>query len=136
MFACGLTYLAMLQAKVGEKTLIPSNENVLDSLESNSPIGMTLAIRKKNKVSDMSIIKAHPEGANARIVSLKKLIQEMISPNAVDRPTASVVLQNLEKVGRSTINMTISTFVNFKITVCSMASLNSIMCNLKIAGHV
>ena len=136
IFASGLTYLAMLQAEVGKKTLIPRNENVLDSLESNSPIGMTLAMRKKKEVSDMSIIKTDSKGATAHIVSLEKLIQEMISPNAVDRPTASVVLQNLEKVGRSTINMTISTFVNFKITVCSMASLNSIMCNLKIAGHV
>ena len=121
---------------MGKKTLIPRNENVLDSLESNSPIGMTLAMRKKKEVSDMSIIKTDSKGATARIVSLEKLIQEMISPNVVDRPTASVVLQNLEKVGRSTINMTTSTFVNFKITVCSMASLNSIMCNLKIAGHV
>ena len=119
IFASGLTYLAMLQAEVGKKTLIPRNENVLDSLESNSPIGMTLAMRKKNEVSDMSIIKTDSKGATAHIVSLEKLIQEMISPNAVDRPTASVALQNLEKVGRSTINMTISTFVNFKITVCS-----------------
>ena len=41
IFASGLTYLAMLQAEVGKKTLIPRNENVLDSLESNSPVGMT-----------------------------------------------------------------------------------------------
>ena len=99
----------MLQAEVGKNTLIPRNENVLDSLESNSPIGMTLAIRQKNKVSDMSIIKIDPESMPAHNVSLKKVIQEMISPNGVDRPTASLVLQGLEKVGLW--NMTKSTFV-------------------------
>ena len=92
IYAAGLTFLAILQAKKGKKMLIPQIETPMDDSELHAPsIGQLIAERIKYKVPELSIVKTEEEQR-----SLKSLISQMTCVNPEERLSASKVLDFLE----------------------------------------
>ena len=93
IYAAGLTFLAILQARE-EKNLIPRIETPLHDSEYHPfSIGLLISERIKYKVEELNIVRI--EGDK---ISLKQLISEMTRVNPKERLTASAVLRKLNKV--------------------------------------
>ena len=97
IYAAGLTFLAILQAKKGKKMLIPRIETPRDDSELHTDsIGRLIAERIKYKVPELNIVKI--EGEQRR---LKRLISRMTCVNPEERLSAMHVLyflHNLESM--------------------------------------
>ena len=94
IYAAGLTFLAILQAKRRKKMLIPQIETPIDdsALFADS-IGRLIAERIKYKVSELNIVEL--EGSQKR---LKQLISRMTCVNPEERWSAAKVLDVLNNV--------------------------------------
>ncbi len=98
IFALGLTYLALIQAKQG-KNLRPEAE-ICDESQWAYPIGFVMFTRKMNpqmKLSDFVLFKEKVED-NKDIRKVKELIRGATSVKPEDRPTALQVLQIFENI--------------------------------------
>ena len=94
IYAAGLTFLAILQAKKGNKLLIPRIETPMDDSELHVPsVGQLIAERMKYKVPELGIVKV--EEPNGR---LKRLISQMTSVSPDKRWSAVKVLRALVEV--------------------------------------
>ena len=97
IYAAGLTFLAILQAKKGKKMLIPQIETPQDDSEFYvQSIGQLIAERIKYKVPELSIVKM--EGTQPK---WKRLISQMTCVNPEERLSAERVLyviHNLQSV--------------------------------------
>ena len=88
IYACGLTFLAILQAEKGKKMLIPQIETPMDNSEFYvQSIGQLIAERIKYKVPELNIVKI--EGPQKR---LKQMISLMTCLNPEERLSAGRVL--------------------------------------------
>ena len=100
IYAAGLTFLAILQAKKGKKMLIPQIETPMDDSEFHAlSIGQLIAERIKYKAQELSIVKIEGEQK-----SLKRLISQMTCVNPEERLPASKVLDFLEVRSSSTFS--------------------------------
>ena len=100
IYAAGLTFLAILQAKKGKKMLIPQIETPMDDSELHAPsIGLLISERIKYKVPELSIVKI--EGPQR---SLKRLISQMTCIHPEDCLPASKVLDFLEVRSQFTVD--------------------------------
>ena len=92
IYAAGLTFLAILQAKKGTKMLIPQIETPMDDSEFNLPsIGQLIAERIKYKVKKLNTV--HFKGP---AMNLKWIIREMTCVNPEEHLSASETLEKLE----------------------------------------
>ena len=91
IYACGLTFLALVQAKKGDKMLIPQLETADDPSELIAPIGLTMVTRQRNGVQELSVVAVDDESSNLR-KEMKKLIKAMTDFLPRERLTASEVL--------------------------------------------
>ena len=88
IYAAGLTFLAILQSKKGNKMLIPHIETPTEDSELYAPsIGLLISERIKYKVPELSIVKA--EGPQK---SLKWLISRMTCIHPGERLSAANVM--------------------------------------------
>ena len=73
IYAAGLTFLAILQAKKGKKMLIPRIETPMDDSEYHAPsIGQLIAERIKYKVSELNVVTL--EGSTKDLKAIISLI--------------------------------------------------------------
>ena len=94
IYAAGLTFLAILQAKKGKKMLIPQIETPMEDSEFHAlSIGQLIAERIKYKVRELSIVKI--EGKQG---SLKWLVSQMTCVNPEKRLSAMDVILILRKL--------------------------------------
>ena len=94
VYAAGLTFLAILQARKGQKLLIPQIETPTDDSELRVPsIGLLIAERIKYKIPELSLVKT--EGPHK---SLKWLISQMTNVNPEERLSAEKVLDILNNL--------------------------------------
>ncbi len=107
IFALGVTYLTLLQAKEG-RSLKPIVEGCSESERAN-PIGYVMFTRKVNKKrglfgllkrrnSKLVVIK-DKAGDNEDILTVKGLIRQATSVEPDDRPNAQQMLEKLETLG-------------------------------------
>ena len=94
IYAAGLTFLAILQAKKGKKVLIPQIETPMEDSELHVPsIGLLISERIKYKVPELKIVTL-----NGPLKNLKLLISQMTRVNPEERLSAEEVLGVLESV--------------------------------------
>ena len=94
IYAAGLTFLAILQAKKGKKMLIPQIETPMDDTEFyTDSIGRLIAERIKYKVSELNIVTL-----NGPAEKLKWLISQMTCVNPEERLSAAEVLDKLRNL--------------------------------------
>ena len=117
IFAMGLTYLAIIQAKKGNTVLSPCIETAQDPSELVTPAGLTLVTRMRYKVQDLNIVvidDATPIGSTSdaagagslpedpRMTSeIKKLIRKMTCFKPEDRLSVNEVYENLQTIAES-----------------------------------
>ena len=90
IYACGLTFLAMLQIQVGNKMLIPRIETPQDDSEIHVPsVGQLISERIKYQRGDLDIVKDDRENGNSQEVQLRSLIQKMTKVIPKERVSAS-----------------------------------------------
>ena len=108
IYACGLTFLAMVQTPSGRKMLIPQIETAQEDSELFAPsIGQLMAERIKYKSTNLEIVttdkseddKAHHMTCGSQETEIKRLIQKMTSIAPSERPSASQSLRILLQVG-------------------------------------
>ena len=88
IYAAGLTFLAMLQAKKGQKILIPHIETPMHDSEFHVPsIGQLIAERIKYNIPELNIVRVRG--------TFTRLISEMTSIRPEERLSASEVLDHL-----------------------------------------
>ena len=125
IYAAGLTFLAILQAKKGKRMLIPQIETPMDDTEFHAPsIGQLIAERIKYKVPELNIVKIEGEQIN-----LKWLISQMTRVNPEERLSASKVLELVKGVETSLkvrIQFTVKCFnvlyvLSSSFTYCSLS---------------
>ena len=108
IYACGLTFLAMIQTSAGKKMLMPQIETPQDDSEVFAPsIGQLVAERIKYKSANLEIVvtdetgddRNHHVTCGPQETKIKRLIQKMtcIEPNK--RLSASESLRILLQVG-------------------------------------
>ena len=91
IYAAGLTFLAILQAKKGKKMLIPHIETPMEDSEFHAPsIGQLIAERIKYKVPELNIAKVKG--------TLMRLISKMTCVKPRERLSATNVLNALNTV--------------------------------------
>ena len=109
MYTMGLTFLALLRARDGNKLLQPRIGTPQDGSELRAPIGQLIAERIKYKVKELNIVVIDNDnenmgdsGKNLNIPNeIRKIIQEMTCVKPEDRLSASqtlALLQQLQKV--------------------------------------
>ena len=107
IYAAGLTFLAMIQAKKGCRKLVPQIETPQDNSELHAQsIGQLIAERVKYKVKELSIVQAQGMEASPDAVSdmditshdVRKLIQKMTCVDPMETITAAQVQQILQQV--------------------------------------
>ena len=98
VYAAGLTFTAMLQAKSGG-SLIPKVESSLQSSETMISIGSAAYTRYRNNHNEIKVV-VHDRNDTTVVKNLKSIIERMtcFSPNA--RITASEVEERLEVLKR------------------------------------
>ena len=107
IFASGLTFLAMLQAKPG-RNLVPKAEGILEPSEKRIPIGILLASRMR-QIRSQEIIAQDPDQLLNIIVSdtllddefttrVKDVIRMMTNANPEKRPSPAEVEASLKTV--------------------------------------
>ena len=90
-YAAGLAFLAILQAKKGQKMLIPHIETPMDDSEFHAPsIGLLISERIKYNVPELNIVTL-----NGPAINLKWLISQMTCVNPEKRLSAHKVLDVL-----------------------------------------
>ena len=108
IYACGLTFLTMVQTPSGRKMLIPQIETAQEDSELFAPsIGQLMAERIKYKSTNLEIVvtdkseddKAHHMTCGSQETEIKRLIQKMTSIAPSERPSASQSLRILLQVG-------------------------------------
>ena len=115
IYAAGLTFLAILQARKEQKLLIPQIESPMDDSELRVPsIGLLIAERIKYKVPELNIVKT--EGPSR---SLKWFISQMTSVNPEERLSAEKVLDILNNLE--------SAELDFNLEVCKNKILPVVM---------
>ena len=101
IYACGLTFLAILQAKDGSKMLIPQIETPQHDSELHAPsIGQLISERVKYKVQELDIVMIDAAETNEEQLArnwVKKLIKQMTCFQPEDRLSAGQVLELLMK---------------------------------------
>ena len=100
IFAAGLTFLAMIQAKDGGRRLIPHIETPRDDSELHNPIGQLIAERIKYKIPELQIVTTETTKRSEEMTdqSLRQLIRQMTSANPDSRLSSDVVINLLAKV--------------------------------------
>ena len=100
IYAAGLTFLAMLQAKKGRNALIPRIETAQDDSELHVPsIGQLIAERIKYKSKALDVVKDTRE--TIFFAKLKGLIKKMTHFNPEERITAKKALDELLTLNRA-----------------------------------
>ena len=98
IYACGLTFLAMLQAKKGNQMLIPRIETPQDDTELHVlSIGQLIWERMRYKVSELNIVLIQDDlGKEERKpLMIRQLIKEMTCMPPEERLSAEAVFQSL-----------------------------------------
>ena len=103
IFAAGLTFLAMIQAKDGCRKLIPHIETPRDDSELHNSIGQLIAERIKYKVPELNIVVTEQtsdanSSAEKTENNLRQLIRQMTCVNAEERVSGGAVFDLLIKV--------------------------------------
>ena len=115
IYAAGLTFLAMIQAKEGCKKLVPQIETPQDDSELHvQSIGQLIAERIKYKVKNLNIVVNDEKKAKAMSIEMneaRKLIQKMTSVDPKDRLTADQVMDLLIQVNASLVDDCTITYV-------------------------
>ena len=107
IYAAGLTFLAMLQAKAKDKMLIPHNETPMEDSEFHVPsIGLLISERIKYKVPELNIVKI--DGTSK---GLKWLIRQMTSIDPEKRFSAENLLEQLPPTDINTAKDNEVTFI-------------------------
>ena len=121
IFAAGLTFLAMLQAKDGGRKLTPRIETPLDDSELYHPIAQLIAERIKYNIPELEIVTTEAISTAATFEvktehSLRELVRQMTCVNTTDRLSGDDVFDILAKVinGKSVISHEIDAW--FSIT--------------------
>ena len=101
VYAAGLTFTTMLQARQGRK-LVPRAEGSLQSLETKMPIGLSAFTRMDNHYPDISVVEPKATG-DKLITKIKEIIRKMTCTCPMERLQASEVehmlLGTLDQVG-------------------------------------
>ena len=91
IYAAGLTFLAILQSRKGQKMLIPHIETPMDASELHVPsIGQLISERIKYKVPELNIVTS-----NIPTKNIKWLISRMTCVNPEERLSAAQILELL-----------------------------------------
>ena len=103
IFACALTFLALIQENEESTSLVPRIETPLDDSEYYSPsIGQLIAERIKYKIPELNVVvpveKTDISGEDQLKNEIRKLIQRMTCVNPEDQIYAFQVLRSLEQV--------------------------------------
>ena len=100
IYACGLTFLAILQAKDDTRMLVPHIETPRDHSELHVPIGSLIAERIKYKVPELNIVTIEKDINLNTTSKIKRLIREMTHVKPEDRFSASDVVVTLETIAQ------------------------------------
>ena len=103
IFAAGLTFLAMIQAKDGARKLVPHIETPRDDSELHNPIGQLIAERIKYKIPELQIVTTETTETTSTSEEktdqrLRQLIRQMTSVNPENRLSSDALLYLLAKV--------------------------------------
>ena len=102
IYAAGLTFLAMLQAKKGNNALIPQIETALEESEVHAPsIGQLIAERMKYKVKELHVVSEIGANSNTKLQESKRLIKQMTHFNPKERLSAHQVYDQLLMLNRA-----------------------------------
>ena len=116
IYAAGLTFLAILQAKKGMKMLIPKIETPMEDSELHIPsIGLLISERIKYKVGELNVVTFDGPAKN-----VKGLISQMTCVHPQERLSARKVLDVLESLKTNKVKL--------KFVVVSIA----LMCSIEI----
>ena len=96
VYAAGLTFTAMLQARQGRK-LVPRAEGSLQSSETKMPIGLAAFTRTTSQHPDISVVEAKATD-DKLTTEIKELVREMTHISPTDRKSASAVEDALDKM--------------------------------------
>ena len=106
VYAAGLTFTAMLQAKAGHE-LVPEVEGSLVASEIRMPIGLAANTRCRNKRSEIQVVITDKSSDSSAVRTLKRIIERMtyFSPEA--RISALQVYEKLEALkNRDSLDVT------------------------------
>ena len=98
VYACGLTFLALLQADPEKQMLIPRIETAKDYSERHLPIGQLIAERIKYNVQELDIVVVNFEQSDFRIIEIKELIRKMTNVKPDQRLTARGVITWIQAI--------------------------------------
>ena len=105
VYACGLTFLAILQSKRGKALLVPHLETADDQADLINPIASTIVTRMKYNHKNLNIVKIEdPSHASSAVFlqnEIRKLIEKMTCVNPHDRMSALDVLHTLHDLDQS-----------------------------------
>ena len=96
IFASGLTFLAILQAKERRRMLVPQIETPMDHSELHVPIGSLIAERIKYKVQELNIVVTKDE--RDVVGKVKNLIREMTKTKPEERLHVTDVVISVEAI--------------------------------------
>ena len=94
VYAAGLTFTAMLQAKPGE-SLVPKIEGSLQSFESNMPIGLAAFTRCQNRHNEIQVVVQH-RNDTPLLSKLKSIIEAMTCFSPEARIAATEVVKGID----------------------------------------
>lgn len=97
VFACGLTFLGMLQFD-SQSTLHPYIEDSVKSSENSKPIGQVLHDRKEYNQPSISVVNIDSKRDCKHVLSVKAMIMQMIDIDPKERPKAADVAKAVEVI--------------------------------------